>query len=161
MTTPSHGKQFSAPMADAVREQLLAEQSECTFIWQGKDDACGTIMSYLWADNCLWLTTNSTRPRVSAVRHTGRATAVISAAGTSLGDSRCVTLRGTCTVLDDTVTRQWFFPQFCQKLLPDNTKAQQAMLNLLDREGQVILRLQPEKTIAYDGDALMRKLESL
>ena len=161
MNEKAHGKQFSAPMADAIREQLLQTQCECTFIWQGKEEACGTIMSYLWADGCVWLTTNDSRPRVAAVKRHGRATAVISSTGTELGDSRCVTLRGPCTVLDDKPTRDWFFPLFCQKLLPGNTKAQAAMKNMLDRDGQVILRLQPDKVIAYDGDALMAKLAAL
>ena len=161
MTRESHGKQFAAQMSDEVREQLLQEQDECTFIWQGKKDALGTIMSFVWADGCVWLTTNDSRPRVSAVRRTGRATVVISSAGTALGDSRCISLNGICTVMDDNETRRWFFPQFCRKLLPDNVAAQAAMQDMLDREGQVILRVQPEKMVAYDGDTLMRRLENL
>ena len=108
----------------------------------------------------MWLTTNDQRPRVSAVRKTGRASVVISSAGTTLGDSRCISLSGVCTVLDDAQTRRWFFPLFCQKLLPDNIKAQATMCDLLDREGQVILCVKPDKITAYDGDALMRKLEA-
>ena len=160
MKKDSHGKQFSGSMSDAVREQLLQEQDECTFIWQGKNDALGTIMSFVWADGCVWLTTNDQRPRVNAVRRTGRASVVISSAGTTLGDSRCISLSGACTVLDDAQTRRWFFPLFCQKLLPDNSKAQATMRDLLDREGQVILRVKPDKVTAYDGDALMRQLEA-
>jgi hypothetical protein len=34
------------------------------------------------------------------------------------------------------------------------------MCDLLDREGQVILCVKPDKITAYDGDALMRKLEA-
>jgi len=161
MKKDSHGKQFSAQMSDAVRDQLLQTQDECTFIWQGKSDALGTIMSFLWADNCVWLTTNDNRPRVNAVRKTGRASVVISSAGTTLGDSRCISISGSCTVFDDGDTRRWFFPLFCQKLLPDNAKAQETMRDLLDRDGQIILRVQPDKMTAYDGDALMRTLESL
>jgi len=161
MNTKSHGKQFATQMSDAVREQLLQEQDECTFIWQGKKDALGTIMSFLWADGCVWLTTNDQRPRVTAVRNTGRASVVVSSAGTALGDSRCISMSGVCAVLDDSATRHWFFPQFCQKLLPNNPTAQAAMCDLLDRAGQVVLRLQPDKITTYDGDALMRRLESL
>ena len=161
MSQPSHGKQFSAPMTDAVRDQLLAEQTECTFIWQGKSDPYGTIMIYIWDNGSVWLTTNDARPRVAAVKKSGRATVVISSAGTALGDSRCISMRGHCAILNDRETRDWFFPLFCEKLLPGNVAAQTAMRDLLDRDGQVILQLLPDKAIAYDGDALMRKLEAL
>lgn len=161
MNEASHGKQFATRMSEAVREQLLQLQDECTFIWQAEKESAGTIMSFLWHDNCLWLTTNDTRPRVAAVRKNGRATAVISSAGTTLGRSRCITLRGTCSVLDDRETAGWFYPAFCQKLFPGNLSAQTAMQSMLDRPGQVILRLQPEKIIAYDGNALMQKIAAM
>ena len=161
MTDASHGKQFATRMNEDIRLALLAQQTECTFVWQGDSGACGTIMSFLWADNCLWLTTNDSRPRVNAVRKHGNATAVISSAGTALGQSRCITLRGQCHVIDDRQTAAWFYPLFCQKLFPDNPRAQTAMQNLLDRDGQVILQLRPEKIVAYDGNALMEKLAAL
>jgi general stress protein 26 len=157
----SHGRQFSSSMSDAVREQLLRQQSECTFIWQADKEAAGTIMSFVWANGCVWLTTNDSRPRVAAVRKHRRASVVISSAGTELGDSRCITMRGACAVLDDRKTADWFYPLFCQKLLPDNPRAQTAMQGMLDRDGQIILCLTPEKIIGYDGDALMRKIENL
>lgn len=157
----SHGKQFATHMSDALRDQLLQEQSECTFIWQGESEAAGAIMSFLWADACVWLTTNDARPRVQAVKNTGRATVVVSSAGTGLGISRCVTLRGACSVIDDRNVKDWFYPQFCQKLFPHNVRAQSAMQKMLDRDGQVIFRLQPDKIMGYDGDALMQKLAAL
>jgi len=161
MSEPSHGKQFATQMNPAVQEQLLQQQSECTFIWQAEKEAAGTIMSFVWADGCVWLTTNDSRPRVAAVRKHRRATVVVSSAGTELGDSRCLTMRGDCSVLNDRKTADWFYPVFCQKLLPDNPRAQVAMQGMLDREGQIILCLKPDKVIAYDGDALMKKLEAL
>lgn len=157
----SHGRQFSSSMSDALREELLQQQSECTFIWQAEKEAAGTIMSFVWAEGCVWLTTNDSRPRVAAVRKHQRATVVVSSTGTELGDSRCVTMRGTCSVLNDRKTADWFYPLFCQKLLPDNPRAQAAMQNMLDRDGQIILCVKPEKMIGYDGDALMRKIEAL
>lgn len=161
MSTANHGKQFSAHMSESVREQLLHAQSECTFIWHAGSEAAGTIMSFIWAEGCIWLTTNDTRPRVAAVRKTRRASVVISSAGTDLGDSRCVTMRGECSVLNDRKTAEWFYPLFCQKLLPDNPRAQAAMQSMLDRDGQIIFCVKPDKIIGYDGDALMRKLEDL
>ena len=158
--TQQHGRQFATHMDDAVREQLLQQQNECTFIWQARHEATGTVMSYLWADGCVWLTTNDRRPRIQAIRQHGRAAVVISSAGTGLGQSRCVTLRGPCQILDDEETRAWFFPQFCARVFPDNVRAQATLHNLLDRPGQVILRLQPDRITSYDGDALMRKIAS-
>lgn len=161
MREASNGKQFATQMSAELREQLLQQQSECTFIWQAEKEATGTIMSFVWADGCVWLTTNDSRPRVAAVRKHQRATVVVSSTGTDLGDSRCVTMRGACAVLDDRKTADWFYPLFCQKLLPDNPRAQLAMQGMLDREGQIILRLTPEKMIGYDGDALMKRIAEL
>ncbi|HQQ63393.1 MAG TPA: hypothetical protein PLF22_07445 [Pseudomonadales bacterium] len=157
----AHGKQFAARMSENVRDMLLQTQTECTFIWQAEKDAMGTVMSFLWADGCVWLTTNDSRPRVHAIRQHGRATVVVSSAGTSLGISRCVTLRGACKIVDSRDTKDWFYPRFCQKLFPENLRAQAAMRDLLDRQGQVILKLEPDKVITYDGDALMKKLSQL
>lgn len=157
----THGKQFATRMHDDIRQALLEQQTECTFVWQGQQQPSATIMSFLWADGCIWLTTNDARPRVAAIRRHGHATVVVSSAGTALGSHRCLTLRGTCTVLDDKETGAWFYPAFCRKLFPDNPRSQAAMHNLLDREGQVILRLKPESIIAYDGHALMEKLAAL
>ena len=157
---PQHGRQFATQMDETLREQLLQQQTECTFIWQAKQGATGTIMSFLWAKEALWLTTNDSRPRVAALRRHPRATAVVSSAGTMLGNSRCVTVRGPCQVLDDRHTKDWFFPAFCQKLFPENFRAQETMKNMLDREGQIILQIQPEKITGYDGDALMQKIAS-
>jgi general stress protein 26 len=161
MNESSHGKQFATHMSGAVRDQLLEQQTECTFIWQAEKEAAGTIMSFLWADDSVWLTTNDARPRVAAVQKNHRATVVVSSAGTALGVSRCIRLRGDCSVLEDRVTADWFYPLFCRKLFPDNPRAQAAMLGMLDRAGQVILRLKPEKIICYDGDALMKKMAAL
>jgi general stress protein 26 len=161
MTDKSHGKQFSTSMAKELQEQLLIQQAECTFIWQAKTEAIGTMMSFIWADGCIWLTTNDTRPRVAAVRKHGRATVVVSSAGTSLGVSRCLTLRGQCAVLEDRQSKDWFYPLFCKKLFPNNPRAQVAMQGMLDRDGQVILQLKPDNVVGYDGDALMRKLSLL
>ncbi len=160
-TGNTHGRQFSTRMSETVREQLLQAQDECTFIWGTAQDASGTIMSFLWSGGHVWLTTNDQRPRIAAVQKTGRATVVVSSAGTQLGRSRCITLRGQCDIVNDRATAAWFYPAFCQKLFPGQQAAQQAMHALLDREGQVILRLQPDKIIAYDGDALMQRLAAL
>lgn len=161
MNEKSHGKQFAARMDESLQEQLLQSQKECTFIWQADTEATGTVMSFVWQDGCIWLTTNDARPRVAAVRKHQRATVVVSSAGTGLGISRCITLRGQCHVLDDRKTADWFYPALCRKLFPENSKAQSAMLGMLDRDGQVILQLIPEKIISYDGDGLMTRLAAL
>lgn len=161
MSDKGHGRQFATHLSEPLREQLLQQQSECTFIWQAEREAMGTIMSFLWADGCVWLTTNDSRPRVNAVRKHQRATVVVSSTGTGLGDSQCVTLRGHCAVVTDRNVMDWFYPLFCQKLFPGNPRAQAAMHGMLDREGQVILRLTPERTTGYNGDALMKKIAAL
>ncbi len=161
MNDKSHGRQFATQLDELHRERLLQQQSECTFIWQAEREAIGTIMSFLWADGYIWLTTNDSRPRVNAVRKHQRATAVVSSAGTGLGDSQCVTVRGPCAIVTDRQVKDWFYPLFCQKLFPGNPRAQAAMHGMLDREGQVILRLAPEKITGYNGDALMKKIAAL
>jgi hypothetical protein len=161
MSEHTQDNPFSTHMSDAVRNELLNIQSECTFIWQGEQEAIGTIMSFLWADDCIWLTTDAVQPRIRAIKRHGRACVVISSAGTALGGTRCISFRGPCTLLNDSQTRDWFYPRFCQKLFPDNLAAQVTMRPMLDRDGQIILRLQPDKSVAYDGNALMSRMANI
>jgi hypothetical protein len=150
--------QFSGQMSAAVRDALLNTQTECTFIW-GKQDGsgAGTIMSYLWRDDCLWLTTNDAAARIRAVERTGKGAAVISSAGTSLGHTRCVSMHGVCHVHRGTAIPGWFYPAISAQLFPDNTIAAENMRKMLDRKGQVVLQLIPEHMQCYDGQALMQR----
>ncbi len=161
MTNRATPNQFATHLTDEVREQLLTQQSECTFIWQGKHEAIGTVMSFVWAEGRVWLTTDDTSPRVTAVRKTGRACVVVSSAGTGLGASRCVSMRGTCSAMDDASTRNWFFPLLCQKLFPNSPRAQAVMLDMMNRPRQVVLCFVPECYSGYDGKALMEKMAGL
>lgn len=153
------GKPFSGRMQDDVRTALLNIQTECTFIW-GKQDGsgAGTIMSCLWHDNSLWLTTNDGLPRIRAVERIGKAAAVITGTGTTVGHTRCISLHGTCLVHRAAAIPVWFYPAFSAHLFPNNTHAADKLRGALDRPGQVVLQLIPDTAQCYDGQVLMQRM---
>ena len=54
-----------------LRERLLNEQVECTFIWTNKaGQPFGVAMSFIWRKGSIWLTAAGTRARIPAIRRT-------------------------------------------------------------------------------------------
>jgi hypothetical protein len=48
-----------------LRERLLNEQVECTFIWTNKaGQPFGVAMSFIWRNGSIWLTAAGTRARI-------------------------------------------------------------------------------------------------
>ncbi len=162
MAKEGHGRQFATSMSATVKDQLLRTQNECTFIWStNAGDGIGTVMSYLWHDNSLWLTTNDSRPRVGAVRARPRACVVVSSTGTAMGISRCISIKGECVIHPMQVVKDWFLPEYCCHVLPNNPRGAEKMAAMLDAPGQVVLQVIPEKFICYDGHSLMSGLNAL
>ena len=61
-----------------LRERLLNEQVECTFIWTNKaGQPFGVAMSFIWRKGSIWLTAAGTRARIPAIRRTGYALSLI------------------------------------------------------------------------------------
>ena len=74
----------SYTLEERAEAELLERQTECTFIWLGKDGhPMGVVMNYLAADGRFWLTATEGRPRIAAVRRDPRLLHRMRPAGTS------------------------------------------------------------------------------
>jgi general stress protein 26 len=141
---------------DAARqEELLTSQNECSFVWATKDGwPVGVIMSYVWRDGRLWLTSSRQRKRVPAVRRDGRVSVIISGLGTPMGPGKTLTVKGRCTVREDDACKEWFYPALAAAIFPGNERRQQNFTRFLDSPGRVILEVAPVATISHDIDKL-------
>ena len=136
---------------DASRHQLLAIGRECVFNWSTQDGwPMGVVMSYMWKDGRVWLTAGGHRHRIAAVRRRPKVSVVVSSVGTKLGPGKTVTIKGHCTVREDTATKHWFYPEFARHLYPDEAHAR-SFEAMLDSPLRVILEVAPEKYVTYDG----------
>ena len=101
--------------------ELLERQTECTFIWLGKDGyPMGVVMNYLARDGRFWLTATAGRPRIAAVRRDPRVSIAITSKGSGITVSKSLTYKGSCVVHDDDDTKAWFYPAFAARLRPDD-----------------------------------------
>jgi len=135
-----------------LEEQLLRAHDECTFIWSNKEGwPVGVIMSYVWRNGSFWLTASGQRARISAVRRDPRVCVVVTSTGSPLPRNKAITWKGTCTVLDDRETKDWFYPELAQALRGPDPDAVALFAKFLDSPRRVILRVDPVQRIGYDG----------
>ena len=139
------------PVDHDVREKLLSTQIECVFNWATRDGwPMGVIMSCMWKDGRMWLTSGAQRHRISAIRRDPRCSVVVTSTGTALGPGKTVTIKGRCVLHEDRETKDWFYPAFAAHLSPDTAGAE-VFRKRLDSPLRVILEVIPEKYITYDG----------
>jgi hypothetical protein len=139
------------PLDPAAEEGLLSGQTECTFIWNSKENwPVGATMGYLWQDGRFWMTCGGARPRVKAVRRNDRVCVVVAEQRPNNG-SVAITVKGRCRVHDDHQTRRWFYDQVTRRAFPDNEVARQEMIKMLDTPMRVVLCVTPETSFSYDG----------
>lgn len=142
--------------------QLLQQQNECTLCWVRSDNRpAATIVSFIWADNALWMTALADSARVRALQQRPHATIVITGKGTSLGGSRCVSMQGRCVVRPEQAVRDWFFPVFADAVLPDNPKGSQLMADMMRGQENLVLQFLPERCLPYDSHDLMEAARRL
>ncbi len=155
--TPSNYEKVSIYPLDAdVREKLLSTQIECVFNWATREGwPMGVIMSCLWKDGRMWLTSGAQRHRITAIRRDPRCSVVVTSTGTTLGPGKTVTIKGRCVLHEDRKTKDWFYPAFASHLSPDPVNAEN-FRRRLDSPLRVILEVIPEKYITYDGIKLFQ-----
>jgi general stress protein 26 len=94
-----------ARLEEADRDELLAAQRECTFVFAGPEGwPSGVVMNFLHRDGRLWLTAVEGRAHVEALAAEPRVTVVVSSAGSVVPGRRMVALRGLATVHRDRAT---------------------------------------------------------
>ena len=134
-----------------AKQKLLSDSRECVFNWSTRDGwPMGVIMSCIWKDGRMWLTSGAQRHRISAMRRDPRCSVVVTSAGTALGPGKTVTIKGRCVLHEDRETKDWFYPAFAAHLSPDPASAEN-FRKRLDSPLRVILEVIPEKYITYDG----------
>jgi len=137
---------------DDIEEELLLAHNECTFIWSNKEGwPVGVIMSYVWRNGSFWLTASSQRARIAAVRRDPRVCIVVTSTGSPLPRNKTVTWKGTCVLHDSAKVKAWFYPALAAALRGDDPVQRDAFAEFLDSPRRVILEVQPEQRIGYDG----------
>jgi nitroimidazol reductase NimA-like FMN-containing flavoprotein (pyridoxamine 5'-phosphate oxidase superfamily) len=129
----------AARLDDAARDRLIQQETECVFVFSGRDGwPSGVVMSYIFADGAFWLTSVLGRGQVTGSRADPRVTIVISNHG---ADSRQMTsVRVRATLHADAATKDWFYPLFARRLNPAAPDQFQAVL---DSPNRVILECRP------------------
>ena len=148
------------PLDSADQETLLSGQHECALIWKTQDGwPVGTMMTYLWRDNKIWMTCGGRRPRVAAIRRDGRVCVIVT--GQAPGNaSVAVTIKGRCQLHEDAATKRWYFGHLAHMAFPDSESARQGMLDLLSSPDRVVLSVTVEKRFSYDGAKMAQALMS-
>jgi general stress protein 26 len=148
----SYEKVSIYPLDDEVREKLLSTQIECVFNWATRDGwPMGVIMSCLWHDGRMWLTSGAQRHRIAALRRDPRCSVVVTSTGTALGPGKSATIKGRCVLHEDRETKGWFYPAFAAHMSPHDRENAASFQATLDSPLRVVLEVIPEKYITYDA----------
>jgi hypothetical protein len=153
MSKPFNYDDVSHYTLDNDDERALIEaQNECTFMWSTREGwPVGVIMSYVFKDECFWLSVSSLRVRVQAVQRDPRASISITSKGCSLPIGLSLTYKGLCEVYQDQDTIDWFLPALAKRLRPRNEDAQRIFVDLNNTEKRRVIKFTPTKTIGFDG----------
>jgi len=131
---------------------LLEAQTECTFIWAGKEGhPMGVIVNYIYRRDRFWLTATEMRPRIAAIRRDPRVSIAISSKGSGVTARQSLTYKGTCVTHTDDATLDWFIPEFSRAMRPDSPEAALSFGEHLRSPGRVVIELIPEKRIGFDS----------
>jgi general stress protein 26 len=145
---------------DAAERELIEAQNECTFMWSTRDGwPVGVIMSYVFDRGCFWLSVSSLRVRVQAVERDPRVSIAITSKGTTAPAGRSLTYKGTCEVLRDRATIDWFLPALARRLRWGDEEAQRLFVKLNDTPNRRVLKVTPTKRIGYDGQKMRKATE--
>ena len=137
---------------DSDEAELLNRQTECTFIWAGKEGhPMGVIVNYIFRDGRFWLTATEHRPRIKSLRRDPRVSVAITSKGAGIGVSRSLTYKGTCILHDDAETLDWFVPEFSAAMRPGDPEKAAGFAAHLVSPGRLVLEVVPEKRIGYDA----------
>ena len=132
------------------QDELLDAQTECTFVFAGKDGwPSGVIMSFLRADGAFWLTAVENRAHVRALATEPRVTLVVTNAGTGSPGRQMLAVRGVATVHRDRETIEWFLPRFTGRMQPTDPAA---FARLLDSPKRLVIEVRPT-AIAVSHDS--------
>lgn len=143
-------------MFDKLTKQLLAAQNECTLSWVTQDGSpAATVVSFFYEQDAIWMTAITNSPRIRAINRDPRVAVVVSGTGTKVGHTRCVSMRGVCEVLDDSETKDWFFPKFAKAVLHKSRMGAKMMASSMNNANNTVIKFTPEKVKSYDAQKMM------
>ena len=149
-------------MSPELQQQLLDEQNECTLCWtRSNGTPAATIVSYVFAESCLWMTALAGSKRVAAITARPDVAIVVSGKGCSVGHSRCISLQGQCSIVEDSAQRDWFFTAFGRAVLRNSERGATMMAQTMNSPENLVLRFTPTRSFPYDSQAMFDKAESL
>lgn len=146
----------SVAMDPETEAELLRTQTECTLMWPTRDGhPIGVIMSYVFHEGSLWLTSAENRARVKALRRDPRVAVALTSTGSALAPGKGITYKGTCVIHDDDARKQWYYRALADIRYADDPEYHAKYIASLDTPGRVILEVKPEvKLGSYDGAKL-------
>lgn len=141
---------------DALSLKILDAQNECTLCWITRDGSpAATIVSFLFAEGCIWMTAEAGCARDIAISRDSRVAVVVSGKGSKTGDTRCVSMRGRCEIFRNAETRDWFFPRFAKRVLNNSRIGSRMMAASMNNDANCVLKFTPEKVIPFDARSMM------
>ena len=133
-------------------QALIGAQNECTFMWSTKESwPVGVIMSYVYDRGYFWLSVSSLRVRVQAVARDPRTSISITSKGCEMEAPLSLTYKGTCEVLRDQETIDWFLPTLAKRLRAGDEQAQKDFVRLNNTPNRRVLKFKPVKKIGFDS----------
>ncbi|MCR9277004.1 MAG: hypothetical protein NXH85_03440 [Pseudomonadaceae bacterium] len=141
------------PLDPAKVERLLQLQSECSVLWSTKDGwPVGVMHRFVYQDGKFWVTCASQRKRVPALKKRNKSAVIISSEGTALGADQTMTVKCLATVHEDNPSiKGWFYHALAMKLQQGDPDKVAVFEQFLDTPTRVIIELEPQKWITYDG----------
>ena len=148
-------------MFDDFCLKLFKAQNECTLSWLTQDGGpAATVVSFIYDDGAIWMTAMTHQARVKAITRNDQVAVVVSGKGSKMGDTRCVSMRGRCEIINDAEIKDWFFPRFSKKVL-NNRMGAKLMAKSMNNADNLVLKFMPEKVIPYDAQKMMKMAKIL
>lgn len=150
-------------VSDEKRERLYAAQTECCVMWTNRSGwPVGVMHRYVWRDEKFWISCMGQRKRVPALRARPQSSIVISSEGTWLGGDITTTVKTLATVHDDDPDlKAWVYPALAARLRAGDADGNAEFIRRLDTPGRVIIELDPQQWITYDGTLLEANLRGI
>ncbi len=142
------------------RERLYEAQTECCVNWTNRHGwPVGVLHRFVWHEEKFWITCMGQRKRVPALKARPESSIVISSEGTWLGGDITTTAKTLATVHEDNPeVKEWFYPILAARLRAGDAAANAEFSRRLDTAGRVIIELEPQDWITYDGTLLEAQL---
>ncbi len=139
-------------MDDDTEAALLAAQKECVFMWTTKaGEPFGVVMSFLEKDGTFWLTAAEKRARIFAIKRDPRVAIAVTSVGSSMRGGLTASYKGNAILHQSQEVKDWFYPEFCAKIRPDNEVARASFQEHLDSPDRVIIEVTPHYKLTFDS----------